>query len=430
MGPRIVIAGGGFAGLYAALYLARSFDRPRGTRITLLDRKNHFTFTPLLAEVASGALGREHVAQPYRVLTAKHDFQFLQARVRGFDLNQQVVHADVGDLEYDYLVIALGGEPRFFGLDRVERSAMPYQTLRHAVAVRDRAIGLVERIQHTRDRDVKEALMTFVIAGGGPAGTEVAGELRQLLCDVIPRYYPMDVRPRIVLVEAADEILSPFDPRLAEEAHRILEKRGVEIHTGVRVSGYEEGVVGLSDGQQIRAETLIWTAGVGPSRTVTESSGVPVGEGGGVDVDEYLRVRGYGNVFAIGDCNGIINERTGVPYPNVAPIAINQGIRAAGNIENAIVGRTLEPYEAHYAGKIVSLGAGEALVEILGLRWTGRPAWWIYRLAYLLKLVGTRPKVRIALTLAVNRLLPPDLSYERLAGEPLPGAEKGPEGDR
>ncbi len=420
MGPRIVIVGGGFGGLYAALYLARSPDRPPDATITLIDRKNFFTFTPLLAEVASGALGREHVTQPYRVFTARHDFEFLLACVLAIDPERRRVVTDVGRIPYDYLVIALGGEPRYFGMEEVERAAMPYQTVRHALALRNRAVGLVERLGETADRERRSCMMSFVVAGGGPAGVEVAAELHHLLTRVVPLYYDLDVAPRVVLVEAGPEILGQFDARLAREGHRVLEERGVEVRVGVRVTGYRRRTVVLSDGEQIPAGTLIWTAGVGPNRVLRES-GLPVTGGGAAEVDEYLRLPGLSGVYAIGDCNHVVNARTGQPYPNVAPIAINQGIRAAGNIENEIAGREPEPYEAHYAGKIVSLGAGSALVEVLGMRWTGRPAWWLYRTAYLLKLVGARPKIRVAATLAMNRLLAPDLSYDGLAGEPLPG---------
>ena len=420
MGPRIVIAGGGFGGFYAALYLARSPDRPRDTTITLLDRKNFFTFTPLLAEVASGSLGREHVTQPYRVFTAKNDFDFLQASIESVNVEEQEVVTNVARVPYDYLVLGLGGEPRYFGMQDVERAAMPYQTVRHALALRDRVVGLIERLQHTADQAAGQAMMSFVIAGGGPAGVEVAAELRHLLCEVAPLYYEMNHPPRIVLVESGQEILAQFDAELAREGRRVLKERGIEVNVGVRVNGYENREVALSNGQRIRADTLIWTAGLVPSRVVRES-GLPLVDGGGVEVDEFLRVRGHPEIYAIGDCNHIVNQRTGRPYPKVAPIAINQGIRAAGNIENDIVGRPLEIYEAHYAGKIVSLGAGRALVETLGLRWKGRPAWWLYRLAYLMKLVGARPKVRVAVTLAINLLFAPDLSHERLAGEALPG---------
>ncbi len=388
--------------------------------ITLIDRKNFFTFTPLLTEVGSGSLGREHVTQPYRVFSSKHDFDFLQAKIERLNVADGEVVTNVGSVPYDYLVLALGNEPRYFGLEDVERAAMPFQTLRHALALRNRVAGLVERIEHEPDEEARSAMLSFVVAGGGPAGTEVASELRHLLREVVPLYYEIDVRPRIALVEADDEILGGFDPQLAAEGRRVLERRGVEVCVGVRVAGYEDGEVRLSDGQRIRASTLIWTAGAEPSRVIRESD-LPRSDGGGVAVDDYLRVEGHPNIYTVGDCSHVINARTGEPYPNVAPIAINQGVRAAGNIENDIVGRPLEEYQAHYAGKIVSLGAGQALVETLGFRWTGRPAWWMYRLVYLLKLVGARPKARVAVTLALNRMFAPDLSYEGLAGEPLPG---------
>ncbi len=308
VGPRILIAGGGFGGLYAALYLARSPDRPPGTRIVLLDRKNFFTFTPLLAEVASGSLGREHVTQPYRVYTAKHEFEFLQADIHVIEPQRKRLVTSIGQLSYDYLVLALGGEPRYFGMEEVERTALPYQSLRHALALRDRGVGLVEQFQHTSDKTRREAMMSFVIAGGGPAGSEVAGELQHLLCDVVPRYYDLDVVPRIVLVEGGEEILGQFDPRLAREGHRLLEERGVEIFVGVRVAGYESGSVVLSDGERIRADTLVWTVGVGPSRVVTRSD-LPRANGGGVEVDEFLRVVGCPNIYAVGDCNHIVSNR-------------------------------------------------------------------------------------------------------------------------
>ena len=417
-GPRVVIAGGGFGGLYATLYLARSPDRPRGMKITLIDRNNFFTFTPLLTEVAGGALGPEHVTQPYRVFAAAHDFEFVQARVDSVDAANRVVMTSAGPVPYDLLVFALGGEPRFFGNQEIEAAALPFQTLRHTLTLRNRFIGLLERLQRTGDRSEKQRMMSFVVAGAGPAGTEMASELRHLLCEVAPRFYTIDVPVRITLVDAGEEILPQFEPDLARAGRLTLEERGIEVCTGLRVSGYRDGTVHLSDGRSLVAGTLIWTAGMKPSRTGS-ASGLPHDESDALTVDEYLRVEGHPEIYAIGDAAMLVNPRTGRPYPKVAPIAINQGMRAAANIENAIVGRDQEPYQAHYAGKILSLGAGEALAETLGFRWSGRPAWWMYRLVYLLKLVGTRPKIRVAVTLALNRLLHPDLSYLAEADEAL-----------
>lgn len=419
-GPRVVIAGGGFGGLYAALYLARSPDRPRGTRITLIDRNNFFTFTPLLTEVAGGALGPEHVSQPYRIFAAANDFEFLQARVDAVDTSDRVVITQAGSVPYDFLILGLGGEPRYFGNQEVERAALPFQTLRHALALRSRFIGLLERLQRTTDREAKRRMMSFVVAGAGPAGTEVASELRHLMCEVAPRFYSVDVPVHITLVDAGEEILPQFEPDLARAGRLTLERRGIEVCTGLRVSGYRSGAVQLSDGRSLSAGTLIWTAGLNASG-VGSVSGLPHDGSGALRIDRYLRVEAHPEIYAIGDSATLVNPRTGRPYPKVAPIAINQGVRAAANIENAIVGRAQEPYEAHYAGKILSLGAGEALAETLGFRWSGRPAWWMYRLVYLLKLVGARPKIRVAVTLALNRLLHPDLSYHAGADERLPG---------
>lgn len=419
-GPRVVIAGGGFGGLYAALYLACSTDRRRDMTITLIDRNNYFTFTPLLTEVAGGALGPEHVTQPFRILAEASDFQFRQARVTGVDTGDRFVITGAGPVPYDFLILALGGEPRYFGNQEIERAALPFQTLRQALALRSRFIGLLERLQRAADGGERRRMMSFVVAGAGPAGTELASELRHLMCEVAPRFYSIDVPVRITLVDAGAEILSQFEPELARAGRLVLERRGIEVCTGLRVSGYRNGAVHLSDSRTLDAGTLIWTAGMQAS-PVGPGSGLPHEHGGALRVDRYLRVEGHPEIYAIGDNATLINPRTGHPYPRVAPIAINQGMRAAANIENAIVGRPQEPYEAHYAGKIVSLGAGEALAETLGFRWSGRPAWWMYRLVYLLKLVGTRPKIRVAVTLALNRLLHPDLSYHMDADERLPG---------
>lgn len=419
MGPRVVIAGGGFGGLYAALYLARSPDRPRGMRITLIDRNNFFTFTPLLTEVAGGALGPEHVTQPYRVFAAANDFEFLQARVDAVDTADRLVMTQAAPVPYDFLIFALGGEPRYFGNEEIERAALPFQTLRHALALRNRFIGLLERLQRTAEREERERMMSFVVTGAGPAGTEVASELRHLMCEVAPRFYSIDVPVRITLIDAGAEILPQFEPDLARAGRLALERRGIEVCTGLRVSGYRDGAVLLSDGRSLNAGTLIWTAGMQASR-VGSGSGLLHDGSGSLHVDRYLRVEGYPEIYAIGDTATLVNPRTARPYPNVAPIAINQGMRAAANIENAIVGRAQEAYEAHYAGKIVSLGAGEALAETLGFRWSGAPAWWMYRLVYLLKLVGARPKIRLAVTLALNRLLHPDLSYHAGGEDGLP----------
>lgn len=294
---RVVVVGGGFGGLYAAAYLGRSELGERGAEITLVDRRNHFTFTPLLAEVAAGLLGREHVTVPYRVLARRHGFGFVLDEARGLDPKGKTLVTANARLPYDYLVLAPGAEPQYFGNDALRRASLPFTTVDDALAVRGRVIHCLERAVLIRDGEERRRLLTFVVGAAGPEGSE--------------------------------------------------------------------------------------------------------------------------NRFAVGDATTLVDPRSPRPYPRVAPIAISQGVRAAANIENHALGRPLEPYQATHAGKIVSLGDGVALVEILGVPFTGPLAWWLYRVTYLFKLVGTKNKIRVLVALGLNRFFGPDLTYDNLGAVPL-----------
>lgn len=408
--PRIVVAGGGFGGLYAASYLARSELAEQGATVTLVDRKNHFTFTPLLAEVAAGALGREHVTYSYRVLGRRYGFSFRRDAVRGLDPARSVVHTATGDLEYDYLVLALGAEPRYFGNAAVQRHSLPLTSVDDALAIRRRVLECLERAA-VSDAAAARRLLTFVVAGGGPAGVEVASEIRHLVNDALRPYYPGVPPARVLLVDAGDRILRAWDGPLACAGQEQLIRRGIELWLNTKIQDAAPGLVVAErpEGRaHVEAETLIWTAGTGPVAAVAEMP-LPT-DRGAVRVTPSLQVEGHENVFAVGDVTVLHDERAGRPYPRVAPIAISQGVRAAANIENHVLGRPLEPYHAHHAGKIVSLGDGVALVDILGIHVTGVLAWWLYRSAYLMKLVGTKNKVRVVTTLLLNRLFEPDVA--------------------
>jgi NADH dehydrogenase len=412
--PRIVIVGGGFGGLYAATYLAQSELGEHGAEITLLDHKNYFTFTPLLAEVATGVLGREHVTYPYRVLASRHGFRFVQEAACGLDLEQHVVRTQHTELPYDYLVVAAGAEPQYFGSESLRQASLPFTSVNDALAVRGRVIGSLEEATLCRDAAERQRLLTFVVAGAGPAGVEIASAILHLGAKILCPYYAEPLPLRVVLVGAGDRILAGFDGNLARDGLCRLRAMGIDVRLNTRIvdASAERGVITTQDAggtDLIPAHTLIWTAGTAPGGWVSSLS-LPTHQGA-VKVDDFLRVEGMDNVFAVGDVTALADHRTGHLFPRVAPIAISQGIRAAANIENDAFGRDLEPYHAYHAGKIVSLGGGVALVDILGVRITGRMAWWIYRAAYLLKLVGMKNKIRVLVTLALNRLFEPDLTY-------------------
>ncbi len=410
---RIVIVGGGFGGIYAAAYLSKSELAERGLEITLIDRRNYFTFTPLLAEVAAGTLGREHVTYPFRVLARRYGVRFIQDSARELDLDRGLVRTEHTEVSYDYLILATGAEPQFFGNEAIRNGSLPLTSVNCALAVRGKVMGSLERAVYTEDEAERRRLLTFVVAGAGPAGVEVASAIHNLAGEVLGPYYGIRDAAKVILAGADDRILAAFDKDLAREGLSRLRQRGVDVRLNTRITDIAEGVItsqGPGGYEEIQARTLVWTAGMVPAQWLSKQQ-LAI-ERRSVKIDQFLRVEGRENVFAIGDVASLLDERSGLPYPRVAPIAISQGVRAAANIENDVFGRALEPYHAHHAGKIVSLGGGVALVDVLGVQVRGILAWWIYRTAYILKLVGTKNKIRVLVTLILNRIFEPDLSYE------------------
>lgn len=412
--PRVVIVGGGFGGLYAASYLGRSELAEEGARIVLVDAKNYFSFTPLLAEVVAGKFGRQHVTTPYRILGKRYGFDFVQDEARGLDLDRGVVRTRFAEIPFDYLVVAVGAEPRYFGNDALRAGSLPFVGVDHALAIRDAVVGAYER--RARDGAAHGTAPTFVVAGGGPAGVEAASEIHVLANDSLRPYYPHAPSARVILAEGSDRILQGWDEELACAGQERLRERGLDVRLGTRIEDVENGTVELRSEEEVArvpADALVWTAGTAPSRWAADQP-LPT-EKGAIRIDATLRVTGRKRIFAVGDVTTLVDERTGRPYPRVAPIAISQGVHAAHNIENHAFGRDLETYRATHAGNILSLGGGEALVDLLGIRITGPLAWWIYRTTYLLKLVGTKNKLRVAFTLALDRFFEPDISAETRA---------------
>lgn len=416
---RVAVLGGGFGGLYAASYLAAADLPDDRLDVTLVADRNYFTFTPLLAEVVAGSLGPEHVTFPYRVLSRRRGFRFRLARVTGVDPDRGVAETTSGEIPFDYAVLALGARPRFFGDADLAAKSSPFATVADAVALRHRVLLKAELADAIRDRAERRRKLTFVVAGAGPAGVEVAGEIWHLMDSVLPGYYDLGTGPRVVLVDASERILKGWDEVLSEEGTDELRRRGVEVRLRTTVRGFDGRVVtldGPEGGSSVDAETLIWTAGIAP-RPIPAGPNVPRAASGHLQVDPLLRLDGSEHTFAVGDAVRLDDPRTGRPYPSAAPIAISQGIRAAANIENSVAGRELHKYRAHHAGKIVSLGGGVALAEVLGFRFGGRAAWALYRATYLLKLVGLKNKFRAAFTLLLNRGFERNLTLISEAGD-------------
>lgn len=410
---KIVIVGGGFGGLYAALTLQKELAGSELAEVTVVDRRNYFTFTPLLPEVAAGTLGRPHVSYPFRFLTRNGGVHFIQGEVRTFDLEARIVQTDRLTIPYDYLVVALGSVPFFFGNRQLEGHGRTLTSVNDALAIRNHVIGLFEQAAVEPDPVRRRRLLTIAVVGAGPSGVETAAELHNLIHSVLLKYYPVDSGlVRILLIDGGERILVHFARDLAEAGRQELARRGIEVRLKTRVSNASDEHVELDGGtESISTRTLIWTGGVAPNPALARL-GAAKTRRGAVVVDEFLKIPEHPEVYVIGDGACVLDRRHGRPYPPVAPVAIHEGIRAAGNIVNTLQGRAREPFRFDFTGNIVGLGGRTALVNLLGIKLHGRIAWWIYRAAYLQRLVGLKNKAQVVTTLGLNALFGRDISCE------------------
>ncbi len=417
MATRVVIVGGGFAGAAVAARLEQLFRRDSSVEIRLLDRENFSVFTPLLPEVPSGALEPTHIVSPLRARLRRTTVH--QAEVRVIDTKRKQVVAGHCPmcaeyvLEYDYLVLALGSVTNFFGLPGVATHAMTVKSLADATTLHDHVIGKFEHADLEPDRVTRRRLLTFVVAGGGFAGVETAAELNDFV-RAAGRYYP-NLRPddvRVVLVHPGDRILPEVSETLSAYALRKLQSRGVEVLLKTRIAGCDGAHVALAGGEAIPSQTLIWTAGVVPHPLLRDVD-VPRSDSGRVTVDSTLAVPDRPGIFALGDCAVVTDTSTGKPCPPTAQYAIRMGRVVAENIAASIRGGSARPFSYRPLGLLASLGRHSAVAEIMGVRFSGFIAWWLWRTIYLMKLPGLERKVRVMLDWTLDLFFPRDIVYLR-----------------
>ena len=417
MAKRIVIVGGGFAGTAVADRLERILGNDRDVEICLFDRENFSVFTPLLPEVPSGALEAKHIVSPLRARLRRTAVR--QAEVRAIDVERREIVAGHCPMcaEYvvgfDYLVLALGSVTNFFGLPGVAERARTMKSLADGANLHHAVIGKFEHADLEPDRAARRRLLTFVVAGGGFAGVETAAELNDFV-RASGRYYP-GISPgdvRVILVHAGERILPEVSPSLSAYALRKLRSRGVEVQLRTRIQGCDAERVRLSTGEDVEGDTLIWTAGVSP-HPLLASVDVPRDAGGRIAVDSTLAVPGRPGVFALGDCAAVRDPITGAPYPPTAQYAIREGRMVADNIAAAIRGEAGRPFRYEPLGMLASLGRHSAVAEILGFKFSGSVAWWLWRTIYLMKLPGFERKLRVTLDWTLDLFFPRDIVYLR-----------------
>jgi len=405
---RVVIVGGGFAGVSAAQRFERLVLRGVAIDVTVISDSNFLLFTPMLAEVASGAVEPTHISAPVRSAVAHTRFR--HGAVDDIDTTGRAVLMSGERVPYDHLVIAVGSVPAFRDLPGVEANSFTMKDLADATRLRDHVIGLLERCDQLTDPQERIRSLTFVVAGGGYAGAETVAELFDLVHGVLHLYPGISAdEPRFVLVHSHDRILPELSPQLSAYALERLRARGIEFRLGLRVTEASCDAVRLSDGARICTATFVWTAGNRPSPFVARIGGEHAPSGALV-TDATFRVCGLDRVWAVGDCAQIPDlDQSGAPFPPTAQHALRQGRVVADNIAATVAGRPPKAFRFRTIGVLVALGHRTAVAEIRGLRFSGLAAWLMWRGIYLAKLPGTEKRVRVLLDWLLDLAFPRDV---------------------
>jgi NADH:ubiquinone reductase (H+-translocating) len=395
---RVLIVGGGFAGLNAARALRRT-----NVQITLVDRRNFHLFQPLLYQVATGGLSPANIASPLRTILEKQkNCEVLMGDVNGFDVANRRLSFSGVQLPYDTLIVAAGARDNYFGHPEWEEFAPGLKSIEDATHIRARLFTAFERAERTADVEHRRVLLTFVIVGGGPTGVELAGTMAEIARHTLRHEFrhidPADAQ--VMLIEAGDRILPAFPPELSAKAQASLEKLGVVVRTQTMVTNVAANYVDLKFGgaeERLPTHTITWAAGVSASplaAALTAATGASVDRGGRVVVNSDLSLPGHPEIFAIGDIANCTHG-DGKPLPGVAPVAIQQGKYVAKLIQTRLRGKTLPAFRYRNLGNLATIGRSAAVADFGKIRVSGFPAWFLWLVIHLMNLVSFRNRLLV-----------------------------------
>ncbi|MBC3542007.1 NAD(P)/FAD-dependent oxidoreductase [Rufibacter sediminis] len=389
--PRVVIIGGGFGGINVARKLSG-----KEFQVVMFDRQNYHGFWPLLYQVATAGLEPDAIAEPLRKMFDEdyEDFHFRQVKVTGINPASKTVSTLVGDLPYDFVIIATGTKSNYFGNEQIKKYSFPLKQVPDALNLRSQLLQSFEQANMIKDPEVRQSLLNIVIVGGGPTGVELAGSLAEMRKHVLPNDYPgMDFsRMNIYLVEGLDRVLPPMSPESSATTKRYLEEVGINIKLNTLVESYDGEVVTFKGGEQIKTQTLIWAAGVSGAQV----AGLPpeASERGRYLVNHFNQVIGFPDVFAIGDIAYMKTEKWPKGHPGVAQPAIQQGQHLAKNLRHIIRREPLEPFEYFDKGSLAIIGRNKAVADLpKNMHLKGFIAWMAWLFVHIYYLIGFRNKL-------------------------------------
>ena len=395
--PHVVIIGAGFGGLEAAKRLAKA-----PVQITLIDKRNYHLFQPLLYQVAIAGLSPVQIAHPVRaILRRQRNLKFLMAEVSDIDFKARKVLTDPNPIDYDYLILAAGSRTNFFGMQSIEKNCHDMKDISSAVATRNHLLKMFENASSETNEDVRRAMLTFVVVGGGPTGVESAGALAELIHLVLIKDYPqMDLRDaRVILIEASDHLMPNVYPRNLQAATlKLLRRKQVSVRLRAAVTGFDGERVTLENGETIQTHTLIWTAGVRVASLV-EKLDLEKGSGGRMIVKPTLQLPGYPEVYVIGDA-AYLEDDQGQPLSMLATVAQQQARHVAGNISGELRERPPTTFRYKNPGLLATIGRNAAVARIGGVSFSGLLAWLIWVALHIYRLIGFRNRLVVMLNWA------------------------------
>ena len=398
--PRIVIIGGGFAGISLAKRL-----RNKNVQVVLLDKHNYHNFQPLMYQVATGGLEPDSIAYPIRKIVQEYkDFYFRLAEVREIDAENNTLYADIGELKFDYLVIATGSKTNYFGNKEIERNSMAMKTIPQSLNIRSLILENFEQALLTNDIDERHSLMNFVLVGGGPTGVELAGALAEMKKAILPKDYPdLDVRKmEINLIQGSNRVLDSMSENASEKAEKFLLDLGVSVWKNVRVTGYDGKTVTTNSDLSFDSATVIWTAGVQGALPHGLKSDSFIKNVNRIKVNEFNQVEGYEHLFAIGDIAVMSSEKFPQGHPMMAQPAMQQGRLLADNLIKIINKKEPKPFEYKDKGSMATIGRNKAVVDLPNYKFSGVFAWFVWMFVHLFSLIGFKNKAVVFLNWVYN----------------------------